>query len=462
MLVNYSSLIPIGVLLTFFIGFKRSLIVSASFAALSTIILQQTLWADLYLRFNHELYLALLQSTGLLILKIGSIFLGAFFFLESSKKVHLLPSVAQTIQNWVSYSNVQILLIAFCFTSLVEGTIGFGAPVLIVTPLLYSLNLPIVLCVLLPLLNCVPSIPFGALGIPIIIGFGSSGVPLDPFLGPAVVKKMIPYIFLSPLITWFLVQKLNSKEKVTRIQTLKELLFCLTLSLAYLLAAWTTSHYGVDFPAMAGGLTSLVTGLAVSRVLFPNPHSRPKKIQFGLKVYFALLLLFALGKILKTPLLPPIVIFVFMGVLLQFVYGKKISPTIAWKALVKDTLIRSRNMVWVFSCLTLFVQMVRQNGALQATTQQIPFFLREGFSSLLGFLGTTVVGTSTINNLLLSDMVASPYHAAVAVGGALGIPVTFQMLAAASALFDGKVPERALAWAILPYSLFYLALSLIY
>lgn len=447
MLSHYSSLIPIGVLLASYIGFKRTLVLSATFALLSTLVLQPALWSTLYFNPSPTWYSETIQKTLLLLLKIGSILAGAFYFLEVAKKTNLLQSITQTIQSRVPNFAAQVMIISFAFTTLVEGSSGFGTPLLVVAPILRTLGLPIHLCVLLPLINCTPAIPFGALGIPLLVGFS----PTDPSsLAATVILKMIPLSLLAPLITWYFI-----KREARTVHSFKEITLGLLLSLVFIGASLLAAKQGAEFPGALGGFTALMAGLIYSKFLFGNEKSHSKN--FGLTVYVFLILLFFIGRKLELFWLSPGPVFIYVGTALLALFHRAELN----RSIVISTFNRGKRTLWVFACLTFYVQWVKNNGALNSTAGVIPFFFKEHFSSILGFLGTLTAGTSTVSNLLLSGVVDSSHYTAVAMGSAIGVQLTFQGLTAATALFDHSITEKQLFKSIAPFSILFVLISLL-
>jgi L-lactate transport len=89
---------------------------------------------------------------------------------------------------------VQVLLVAFCFGALLEGTAGFGAPVAMTAFLLVSLGHPARRAVLTALIANTAPVAFGSLGIPILALHGVTGLPLDKL--SAMAGRQVPVLSL--------------------------------------------------------------------------------------------------------------------------------------------------------------------------------------------------------------------------------------------------------------------------
>jgi L-lactate transport len=96
---------------------------------------------------------------------------------------------------------LQVVLVAFCFGALLEGTAGFGTPVAVAAFLLLGLGFSARQAVTVCLLANTAPVAFGGLGIPIVALAGVTG--LDLMKLSAMVGRQLP--FLSLLLPGYLV-----------------------------------------------------------------------------------------------------------------------------------------------------------------------------------------------------------------------------------------------------------------
>ena len=89
---------------------------------------------------------------------------------------------------------VQVILVAFCFGALLEGTAGFGSPVAVAGFLLLGLGFPPRKAVTLALIANTTPVAFGALGIPIVALAGVTGLNLLKL--SAMVGRQLPFLSL--------------------------------------------------------------------------------------------------------------------------------------------------------------------------------------------------------------------------------------------------------------------------
>jgi lactate permease len=92
---------------------------------------------------------------------------------------------------------VQVILVAFCFGALLEGTAGFGAPVAVNAFLLVGLGYDAALAVKVALIADTAPVAFGALGIPIVALAGVTGLDLGKL--SAMTGRQVPLMsFILP------------------------------------------------------------------------------------------------------------------------------------------------------------------------------------------------------------------------------------------------------------------------
>ena len=107
---------------------------------------------------------------------------------------------------------IQVVLVAFCFGALLEGTAGFGAPVAVTACLLVGLGHPARRSVLVALIANTAPVAFGALGIPIIALSGVTGLDLGKL--SAMAGRQVPV--LSLLLPAYLILVVSGSKGLRR------------------------------------------------------------------------------------------------------------------------------------------------------------------------------------------------------------------------------------------------------
>ncbi|SHN66134.1 L-lactate permease [Desulfovibrio litoralis] len=225
-------------------------------------------------------YIAALSIQGV-ISAIGVLIIvfGALLILHTLQYSGGMETIQYGMQNVSKDMRVQAIIIGYMFAAFIEGAAGFGTPAALAAPLLLSLGFPpLAAAVLCLVFNSFP-VTFGAVGTPIIVGFGNSlGTPLmkdslvsklladvgwtsnDAFfkaIGEVATFMHGPMIFILPIfmlgfITRFYGPKRSWSEGFAAWK------FCVfagfAFAIPYFAFAWLV---GPEFPSLIGGLIGL-------------------------------------------------------------------------------------------------------------------------------------------------------------------------------------------------------------
>lgn len=104
--------------------------------------------------------------------------------------------------------HIQVVLVAFCFGALLEGTAGFGAPVAVSAFLLLGLGFSARNAVTVSLIANTAPVAFGGLGIPIVALAAVTG--LDQMKLSAMVGRQLP--FLSLILPAYLIWVIGGRK----------------------------------------------------------------------------------------------------------------------------------------------------------------------------------------------------------------------------------------------------------
>lgn len=101
---------------------------------------------------------------------------------------------AWVVANIPNDRRVMVIVVGFCFGSLLEGVAGFGAPVAITSALLIRLGFPALDAVVMVLICNTAPVAFGALGTPITVLATVTGLPVTALA--AMVGRQLPVMAL--------------------------------------------------------------------------------------------------------------------------------------------------------------------------------------------------------------------------------------------------------------------------
>jgi lactate permease len=441
--VHFIALIPFCILFASFVFFRIALVHSAFIALLACVAVAGA-------------SVEALQNTLIFLFEIGFIVLGAFFFIEVAEQKGVIQSLADLVKEVSQNRVVQALLVGFPLCLIVEGSSGFGTPLLIIAPILRALGLPILLCALLPLINMIDGIPYGALGTPIRLGFGGISENITT-ISEMTVRSLYPFFFLTPALSFFLIRR---KIKATKTESSPIwILWTLLLSTVYSICTLKVSKQSVEFPVLAGALVTFVIGI-FSAHLIEKKKILKIKHRKGLFIYTLLLTTLWLGKqYWMDEKFPGTPIRIFNPGWVFLIFGIAISKS---GDLLKPALNRSRRTLAVLFCITFTVQQLKLSGAMKTLLMNLPQSLLDDGIPFLGWLSSAMIGTGTIANLFISPLVIPENHGAVAAATALGVPLAFQSIIGVKSILKDQVSEKEILKYFLPISVTFMTFSMIF
>ncbi|GHS86837.1 L-lactate permease [Synergistales bacterium] len=219
-------------------------------------------------------YVAALSLQGVSsALSVLIIVFGALLILHTLQYSGGMETIQYGMQTISRDMRVQAIIIGYLFSAFIEGAAGFGTPAALAAPLLLSLGFPPMAAAVLCLaFNSFP-VTFGAVGTPIISGFGASiramleaAVATGNFqsvehgfksIGEVVVLFHAPMAFILPIFMLGFITRYYGPNRSWR-DGFAAWRFCIfaavAFSVPYVLLAWVT---GPETPSLVGGLVGL-------------------------------------------------------------------------------------------------------------------------------------------------------------------------------------------------------------
>jgi len=226
---------------------------------------------------------------ALIAFKILIIVFGAILVLQTLKASGAIQTIKSGFYSITPDRRIQAIIVAWLFGSFLEGAAGFGTPAAIAAPLLVSLGFPPLAAVMVALISNSTPVTFGAVGTPIIIGFGEifnidkvvnmlpAGMNVEAFIDQtttfaagyhAVAGTLIP-LFLVAFLTKFFGKKKSFAEGL---KVWKFAIFAgLAMTIPYFLTAYTL---GSEFPSLMGGLVGLFIVVMAAKNGFLMPEEK--------------------------------------------------------------------------------------------------------------------------------------------------------------------------------------------
>ncbi|MDR1657126.1 MAG: L-lactate permease [Deltaproteobacteria bacterium] len=272
----FLALIPILVALILMVGLRLGAMKAMPLAWLSCVIIALLAW---HLPFKYVIALSLngvVSAVGVLIIVFG-----ALLILHTLQYSGAMETIQYGMQGISRDMRVQGIIIGFMFGAFIEGAAGFGTPAALAAPLLLSLGFPPFAAAVLCLVFNSFCVTFGAVGTPLLVGFGASLKEVitatvnsgqissyDAFMkasGETATLMHAPMaiflaIFMLGFITRYYGPKRSWKEGFA---AWKFALFsALAFVIPYLLLAWLI---GPELPSLVGALIGLAIVIVAAK-----------------------------------------------------------------------------------------------------------------------------------------------------------------------------------------------------
>lgn len=275
------ALAPIAVVFLLMVVLGRSAKLSMGSAYLVTALLALFVW-----QAPGAMVAAATINGVVTALTLLFIVFGAILLLATLKESGALRAIRQGFMDISPDRRVQVIIVAWLFGSLIEGSSGFGTPSAVGAPLLLALGFPAMAAVMAVLVIQSTPVSFGAVGTPMLVGV-RSGIdnkadvaqliaPMEPmdyllqivtnvaFLH-ATVGVVIPLILCGMLTRFF-----GTNQSFT--EGLKAWRFALFAGVAFTLPYYLIARIlGPEFPSMVGALVGLVIVVTAARKGFLVP-----------------------------------------------------------------------------------------------------------------------------------------------------------------------------------------------
>lgn len=275
------ALAPIAVVFLLMVVLGRSAKLSMGSAYLVTALLALFVW-----QAPGAMVAAATVNGVVTALTLLFIVFGAILLLATLKESGALRAIRQGFMDISPDRRVQVIIVAWLFGSLIEGSSGFGTPSAVGAPLLLALGFPAMAAVMAVLVIQSTPVSFGAVGTPMLVGV-RSGIdnkadiaeliapmqPMDYLLDivtnvaflHATVGFVIPLILCGMLTRFF-----GAKQSFT--EGLKAAPFAIFAGIAFTLPYYLIAKIlGPEFPSMVGALVGLVIVVTAAKKGFLVP-----------------------------------------------------------------------------------------------------------------------------------------------------------------------------------------------
>lgn len=357
-------------------------------------------------------------------LDIFFIIFGAIFFLEVLKDLKIIKNISYYLESFSKDYRVQIIVIAWLFEALLEGTAGFGTAGAVAVPLLIGIGLPPLRALIVGLLgNSAPGV-FGAAGTPIRVGFAGLPVASVPFIASLLnlVGIIVPIFML-----WIITKGRPNRKK----EFFEALPFAIWSGIVFLVPSIIFVSLGQEFPTILGSIIGLVLviittklGIFVPKNIYTlkNEKEMSSSTMSPFKAFFPYMLLIVflvLGKIFLGKISIPVdmglshnfslfnpgFIFIIAGFVIAILW--KNAKSIFAKASLVSIRGAITPFIVIISMSTIVQIMILSGNNLSGLPAVITLIARGFETTILPFIapfigafGAFMTGSVTISNIM--------------------------------------------------------------
>lgn len=275
------ALVPIAVVFLLLVIMRLPAKIAMPVAYLATALLALFVW-----QAPGNMVAAASMNGVLTAIGVLYIVFAAVLLLNTLKASGAISVIRQGFMNISPDRRVQMIIVAWLFGSLIEGSTGWGTPSAVGAPLLLALGFPAMACVMAILIIQSTPVSYGAVGTPILIGVntGLGGkedvvnaiapmqfqdylihVGANVGLIHGIVGTLIPLILCGFLTRFF-------GEKRSFAEGLKAAPFAIFAGLAFTVPYFLTARFiGPELPSLLGSIIGLAIVVTAAKAKFLTP-----------------------------------------------------------------------------------------------------------------------------------------------------------------------------------------------
>lgn len=284
-MLTFLALLPILIVFALLVVMRLPAKVAMPVAYIATALLSLFVWQTA----GNQVAAATIHGV-LTAINVLFIVFAAVLLLNTLKESGAIVAIRQGFMGISPDRRVQMIIVAWLFGSLIEGSTGWGTPSAVGAPLLLALGFPAMACVMAILIIQSTPVSYGAVGTPILIGvksglenkedvssaIGAGGVDFMQYIIQiganvgfihAVVGTLIPLVLCCFLTKFF-------GEKRSFRQGLEALPFAIFAGLAFTIPYYLTAKFvGPELPSLLGSVIGLAIVISAAKAGFLTPKT---------------------------------------------------------------------------------------------------------------------------------------------------------------------------------------------
>lgn len=438
------GLLPFVIVALFLLVFRLGISITGAAFLLATSFIAIIIWA-----VNPSVMLGALIKGILSSIDIAFIVLGSLIFLDVLHRLRVISSLEHHLHRIAPDTRIQALVLAWLFGALIEGLAGFGTPAVVVAPLLVNLGLQPISAVVIALFANTLPVTFGAVGTPIRlgmqelapIGFGQTVAGWGSILAIGVVLLLAFVInreipprkgVIGPHGFSHAIGQAGSTHRGSIIP------FAIWSAAVFAMPYYLISFFAPEFSTIFGSIIGLITTFVCSsfkwwkKIFLPtitqrlnafDPNENPLTLFHTLIPYGLVVVVLFISKLFLKDI--PITLpgninynislsnpgYVFLLVSIFYILRSKIP----WSEIFhmgKKLSTRMKRAAFIIACFVaatqLFIYSDQNAFNYPSILHGVASFLKkENFlilSPLLGAIGGFMAGSTTVSNILFSDL----------------------------------------------------------
>lgn len=284
-MLTFLALLPILIVFVLLVIMRLPAKIAMPVAYFATALLSLFVWQTSAPQVAAATIHGILTAVNVLFIVFAAVLL-----LNTLKESGAIVAIRQGFMGISPDRRVQMIIVAWLFGSLIEGSTGWGTPSAVGAPLLLALGFPAMACVMAILIIQSTPVSYGAVGTPILIGV-NSGLENKEDVAHAISNQGISfgdYIvqigahvgfvhsvvgFLIPLILCCFLTKFFGAKRSVR-QGFEAAPFAIFAGLCFVIPYYLTAKFiGPELPSLVGSIVGLSIVIPAAKMGFLTPKN---------------------------------------------------------------------------------------------------------------------------------------------------------------------------------------------
>ena len=282
-MLTFLALLPILIVFVLLVVMRLPAKIAMPVAYVATALLSLFVWQTSGSQVAAATVHGVLTAANVLFIVFAAVLL-----LNTLKESHAIVAIRQGFMSISPDRRVQMIIVAWLFGSLIEGSTGWGTPSAVGAPLLLALGFPAMACVMAILIIQSTPVSYGAVGTPLLIGVNSGlenkadvtaeiskfGMDLPQYI--LVITEKVAFVHgtvgvLIPLILCCFLTRFFGANRSFK-EGLKAAPFAIFAGLAFTIPYYLTARFvGPELPSLVGAVVGMAIVIPAAKYGFLTP-----------------------------------------------------------------------------------------------------------------------------------------------------------------------------------------------